>query len=288
MRLAIAATLALLSPAFAQEAATWLTDFEAAKAAAKKDNRLILANFTGSDWCGWCIKLKSEVFSQPEFATWAGTKAVLLELDFPRQTELPAELKEQNAKLAKEHGVTGYPTVLVLNAEGKQVGKLGYKAGGPAAWIKAAEEQMAAKPAADAGGEHGDWMTDYAAALKKAKKEKKVVIADFTGSDWCGWCIKLKNEVFDQQEFKDWAQANAVLLEIDFPNKKKLPDALKEQNEKLGKEFKIEGYPTIVFLDGNGKELGRGGYEKGGPAAWIAMAEKEAGIKSKKPKPAKK
>jgi protein disulfide-isomerase len=288
MRILLAATLALIQPALAQEA-TWLTDLEAAKVAAKKDNKKILANFTGSDWCGWCIKLENEVFSKPEFATWSAEKVVLLELDFPRNKQLPAELKEQNDKLAREHGVNSYPTVLVLDADGKQVGKLGYKAGGPAAWIKVAEEQLATKPAASAGAaEQGEWMTDYEAALEKAKKEKKVVIADFTGSDWCGWCIKLKNEVFDQQEFKDWAKDHAVLLELDFPNKKKLPEALTKQNAELAKRFKIEGYPTILFLDGNGKEVGRDGYVKGGPAAWIAMAEKTAGIKSKPAKKPKK
>jgi thioredoxin-related protein len=288
MRLVAFAALTLLTPAFAQEP-TWLTDFEAAKAAAKKENKVILADFTGSDWCGWCIKLKDEVFSKPEFASWAKDKVILLELDYPRSKELPAELKEQNARLKTEYGIRGYPTVLLLDAEGKQVGKLGYKAGGPAVWTKLADEQLAQKPAAEAGQEAGagGWLTDYKAAIAQAKAEKKIVIADFTGSDWCGWCIKLKQEVFDQPEFQAWAKDNAVMLELDFPRKKKLPAELAAQNKKLAAQFKIEGYPTIVFLDGSGKEIGRGGYEKGGPAAWIAMVEKETGHKSKKPKPAK-
>ena len=285
MRHLICSTLLFALPLFAQEAA-WLTKYEEAKELAKKENKLILADFTGSDWCGWCIKLKEEVFSKPEFATWAKDKIVLLELDFPRKTELPAELKEQNEKLMKEHGVQGFPTVLLLDAEGKKVGELGYERGGPAVWTKKADEQIAAvKVKAEADSV---WTTDFKEALAKAKKEKKYVIADFTGSDWCGWCIKLKDEVFAKPEFLEWAKENAVLLELDFPRKTKLPAELKEQNEKLAKEFKISGYPTIVFLDGNGKELGRGGYVAGGPAKWIEQAEKKSGVKSKKPKAAKK
>src|SRR5690606_6961120 len=194
--LAASFAASLLIPAAAQES-SWLTDFEAAKAAAKKDQKLILADFTGSDWCGWCIKLKEEVFSQPEFQKWADKNVILLELDFPRKTELPADLKEQNNELKKRFGIRGFPTILFLDAEGNQVGKSGYIKGGPKPWIAAAEKEMAAKPAAD------EWMTDYEAALKLAKKEKKVVLADFTGSDWCGWCIKLKEEVFSTPEFQE-------------------------------------------------------------------------------------
>ncbi|MBL8750029.1 MAG: thioredoxin family protein [Planctomycetes bacterium] len=281
MRLASALAFSLMLPAFAQES-NWLTSFEEAKAAAKKEQKVILADFTGSDWCGWCIKLKDEVFSKPEFQEWAAKKVVLLELDFPRKTQLAEELKKQNDELLKQFGVQGFPTILFLDAEGKQVGKLGYAKGGPANWIKLAEEQMTPK-AADAG--EGAWMTDYKAAVAKAKKEKKFVLADFTGSDWCGWCIKLKDEVFSKPEFQEWAAKNVVLLELDYPKNKPQSDEIKKQNEGLAKEFRIEGYPTILFLDGSGKKVGQMGYEKGGPAAWIPLAEKELGIKSK---PAKK
>src|SRR5690606_17786206 len=179
-----------------------LTDFEAAKATAKKEGKVILADFTGSDWCGWCIKLKEEVFDTPEFKEWAAEKVVLLELDFPRKTELAAELKAQNQGLAKQYGIEGYPTILFLDADGRELGRYGYDAGGPEPWIAKAETMMKPSP----------WLTDYKQALATAKKEKKkVVIANFTGSDWCGWCIKLKDEVFSKPEFLEWAEDNAVL-----------------------------------------------------------------------------
>ena len=132
------------------------------------------------------------------------------------------------------------------------------------------------------------WLTKFEEAKAQAAKENKYVLANFTGSDWCGWCIKLKDEVFTKPEFAAWAKDKVVLVELDYPRKTELPAELKEQNEKLRKEFKVEGYPTVVFLDANGKELGRDGYVEGGPSKWIAMAEKKSGVKSKKSKAAKK
>ncbi|MBP8299554.1 MAG: thioredoxin family protein [Planctomycetes bacterium] len=285
MRIASLAALLFVIPVAAQES-SWLTSFEDAKAAAKKDKKVILADFTGSDWCGWCIKLKNEVFSKPEFQTWAEKNVILLELDFPKNVPQSDDIKAQNKELAKKYGIKGYPTILFLDAEGKQIGTLGYKPGGPAAWTKLADEQIKGGAAgggeiADAASEEG-WITSYKAALAKAKKEKKVILADFTGTDWCGWCIKLKDEVFSKPEFKEWADKNVVLLEVDFPRKKKQSPELKKQNQDLAQEFGIQGYPTIVFLDAKGKKLGNLGYAEGGPAAWIALAEKEIGKKSKK------
>jgi len=270
-----ALTLGLSAPA--QEA--WLTNYEEAAALAKKENKPILADFTGSDWCGWCIKLKEEVFSKDEFKQWAKDNVVLLELDFPRKTEQPAELKEQNAKLRDKYAIRGYPTILFLDHEGKQLAKSGYVKGGPSAWIADANGKLGIAGAGD-----DLWMTDYEEALKIAKKERKLVLVDFTGSDWCGWCIKLKDEVFSKEEFQEWAKEHFVLLELDFPRKKQLPEELKKQNEKLRDKFGIRGYPTILFLDKKGKKVGQSGYVKGGPAAWIAKAEEELGSKIKKRK----
>jgi protein disulfide-isomerase len=251
-----------------------MTDFAAAKAAAKKDNKVILANFTGSDWCGWCVRLKEEVFSKPEFQEWAAKKVVLLELDFPKKLEQTDAIKQQNQELKKQFGIRGFPTILFLDGDGKQLGQHGYEEGGPTKWIASAESKMT--PAAE-----GEWLTNYEAALAKAKKEKKSVLIDFTGSDWCGWCIRLKDEVFSKPEFIEWAKEHVVLLELDFPRNKKLPEELKKQNEKLQQEFQVQGFPTIIFVDAKGKKVGRSGYVEGGPAAWIPAAEKELGIKSK-------
>lgn len=113
------------------------------------------------------------------------------------------------------------------------------------------------------------WETDLETAKKRAKDEHKTILADFTGSDWCGWCIKLKKEVFDQPEFQDYAKKHLVMLELDFPRKKELPPKEKEQNEKLSKDFKVDGYPSVLLLNARGKELGRTGYQAGGPAKYV-------------------
>lgn len=117
-------------------------------------------------------------------------------------------------------------------------------------------------------------MTEVAAAQALAGKTGKVVLMDFTGSDWCGWCVKLKNEVFDTPEFTAWAKDKVVLLEVDFPRKKEQSAEAKKANRELAEIYKIEGYPTIIIADAAGKELGRLGYQQGGPAAWTAAADK--------------
>jgi|SRR6185503_1269851 thioredoxin-related protein len=119
------------------------------------------------------------------------------------------------------------------------------------------------------------WSTDAKAALEQAKKEKKMVLMDFTGSDWCGWCIKLKKDVFDTKEFGEYADKNLVLVEVDFPRGKKQSAELKKANDALLKKHRADGgFPTIVVLNSDGKEVWRKeGYMAGGPKAWIAALD---------------
>ena len=118
------------------------------------------------------------------------------------------------------------------------------------------------------------WLTDLPKAEAQAKTENKIVLMDFTGSDWCGWCMKFKKEVLDTPEFQAYAAKNVVLVELDYPNKIVQSDDLKRANAALKTQYDIHGYPTLVVLDQNGKEIGRQvGYAKGGPAAFIAKLE---------------
>lgn len=119
-----------------------------------------------------------------------------------------------------------------------------------------------------------EWMTDLPKAQARAKEEKKLVMMNFTGSDWCGWCIKLDKEVFSKPEFAEYAKQNLVLVEVDFPTQKKQSAALKKANEALEKKYKVEGYPTIIVLSSEGKKVGELGYMKGGPKAFTAELEK--------------
>lgn len=118
------------------------------------------------------------------------------------------------------------------------------------------------------------WLTDPKQAQEQAKADKKLVLVDFTGSDWCGWCIKLDREVFSKPEFQEYASKNLVLLEIDFPKGKQLSPAEQSRNSELAQKYAVQGFPTIVVLDGEGKQVGEIGYTPGGPAAFIAELNK--------------
>lgn len=122
-----------------------------------------------------------------------------------------------------------------------------------------------------------NWMTDLPAAQSKAKEEKKMVLMDFTGSDWCGWCIKLNKEIFNTEQFAAYAKTNLVLVEIDFPRRKKQSDALKKANQALQEKYKVKGYPTIIVLNSEGKQIGELGYERGGPKTFIVELDQLKG-----------
>lgn len=118
----------------------WLTNFEAAKTQARAQNKTLLINFTGSDWCPPCMMLEKEVFKQPEFAAYAAKNLVLLEVDFPRIKMQSEEAKAANAKLAERYGIYGFPTIVLLDSSEKEIGQLGYMPGGPKPFIAAIEK----------------------------------------------------------------------------------------------------------------------------------------------------
>ncbi len=125
-----------------------------------------------------------------------------------------------------------------------------------------------------ASAAEGPWLTSLPDALAQAKKDNKIVLMDFTGSDWCGWCIKMKKDTLDKPAFTGWAAKNAVLVMVDFPNSKPQTAELKKANEALKKKHGVQGFPTYVALDASGKEIGRQvGYLQGGPDAFIKKLE---------------
>ena len=132
----------------AQEELTWHTDLSKATDISIKENKPMFLFFTGSDWCGWCIRLQKEVFKTPEFIKWAKENVVLVELDFPRKNEQTDAVKMQNAQLQQQLQVRGYPTVWFVSAaktaEAKvnltALGSTGYVAGGPKVWIDGANQ----------------------------------------------------------------------------------------------------------------------------------------------------
>ncbi len=118
------------------EGLKWYTNYQQAAEVAQKDRKPMILFFTGSDWCGWCKKLDKEVFATPEFAQMAGNKFVYVMLDFPMNQQQSEDIKQQNAQLKQRYGVTGYPTVVILDQSGGFLAETGYRSGGGAAYAK--------------------------------------------------------------------------------------------------------------------------------------------------------
>lgn len=129
-------TLLLLASVSARAELTWLTDLDEAKKIATKENKKLLVDFTGSDWCGYCMKLHKEVFATEEFEKFA-KDFVLVELDFPKRKEQPAAEKAKNQAAQKKYGVNGFPTVIIMNTSGKVLNRAeGYSPdSGPSAYL---------------------------------------------------------------------------------------------------------------------------------------------------------
>jgi len=119
------------------------------------------------------------------------------------------------------------------------------------------------------------WITDYKKAQQEAKADHRLVLLNFTGSDWCGYCIQLDKAIFSQPQFKDYANKNLVLVEIDFPRRKKQSLETRKQNAELAQRYQIEGFPTLVVLNGDGKAIWHyEGFYPGGIAAFISELDK--------------
>lgn len=103
--------------------------------------------------------------------------------------------------------------------------------------------------------ENAGWMTNLDEAYALSKKTNKPIMANFTGSDWCGWCKKLTASVFAHDEFKQWADKNVILLELDYPRRKQVPENIKLQNQNLQQAFHVSGYPTVWVFDLQKDEL---------------------------------
>ncbi len=161
---AIPALVLSLAPA-TRAAEGWITSFDDAKATAAKDHKDILMDFTGSDWCGWCIKLQKEVFTLDAFKNESPKHFVMLELDFPQKKELAKDLKAQNEKLQETYAIEGFPTILLTDAKGRPYAKTGYMPGGPEAYNKHLNDLRAVRESRDAAFKKAD----AAQGLDKAK-----------------------------------------------------------------------------------------------------------------------
>ncbi|MFL2876445.1 MAG: thioredoxin family protein [Pontiellaceae bacterium] len=114
------------------------------------------------------------------------------------------------------------------------------------------------------------WMTDFEKAKKKAMNENKTLLIDFSGSDWCSWCIKLDEEVFQKDVWKAYAKEHLVQVLIDFPREKsEQSEALQRQNNELAKQYTVRGFPTVLLLNQEGTLIEKTGYKRGGAESYI-------------------
>ena len=154
--LSLMTSVMLAQESYTAEAEGWLVDVEEAYKISQETGKPILANFTGSDWCGWCKRLKASVFVHDEFKQWADENVVLLELDFPRRKQIPEKFARQNQGLQRAFNVRGFPTVWLFDLEWDgEANQFGIKAHGKTGYTKTAGEftanidKMLAKREAD-------------------------------------------------------------------------------------------------------------------------------------------
>jgi protein disulfide-isomerase len=115
-----------------------------------------------------------------------------------------------------------------------------------------------------------DCNKDIEKASSEAKTSGKYLLLNFSGSDWCPYCVKLEREVLSREVFKTFAKENLVYVLIDFPRDKYQSDKRKKENKKLLKQFRVRGFPTLIILSPDGELLGTTGYRRGGPEQYVA------------------
>ena len=108
------------------------------------------------------------------------------------------------------------------------------------------QEKVISNPANNSG-----WLINYEDVYNQSVEQNKPIMANFTGSDWCGWCKKLKKAVFDTETFKKWAEQNVILFELDYPRRTPQDSDIKQQNANLQRTFGqlVRGFPTVLIFD---------------------------------------
>ena len=138
----IVCLLAVFAVSVFADTVNWQTDFDQALALSKKEGKPVFAFFTGSDWCGWCIKLDKEILSKKEMIQYLNKKFIPFKADFPRKNKPSKQVMEKNYNLMEKYGVRGYPTIIITDAEGKVSGSTGYMRGGPQAMMKTLDKYV--------------------------------------------------------------------------------------------------------------------------------------------------
>ena len=274
----------------------WFVNFtEAQKAALSENKNILLLNF-GSDWNELSRKMEKILLPNEDFINLAEENFILLFIDSPMSLALPqSQLKHNNQVRMKYKIVNKIPHTLILNVQGQVVGEIsgftgiGHYLNQLQKFAVSDDENIDEEdsnadaeklsPSADSPADimqnvpksysrwtraagQKSWHVNYDLAMAEAKKTGKKVYVLNTGSDWCGFCVKLRNELLDKKKFQKFAEKNLVVLYLDSPRKKKLHPEQIQHNMQIRKKLKFGGgVPSAIILDSNGKEIGRiGGY----------------------------
>ena len=224
----------------------WLTSHDDAVAQAEATGKPILVDFTGSDWCGWCIKLDKEVFSTSAFKEWAGENVILLVLDFPRSKSQSAKLKQQNQRLQQKYGVRGYPTILFLDEKGGVIGRSGYRRGGAEAWIVNAQNVIDQRPV-DATKPR--LMTSLDAAGRAAKTSQRPVL--IVATDSADKAKAVKEGLFADGDFIKLTNTRLVAVHMDISDE----DDEAKRFAKVVSKLHVDKESRVLLVSHNGKKL---------------------------------
>jgi len=227
--------------------------------------------------------LIKEVFDTPAFKLYAEFHYVLLFVDSPQSHKQSEKLKAHNKRLKQFFQVTGYPRIILADSDFKKLTVAGYIEGDTLEFtntlrknakelsdesrlelIKALELELGVKmPKKHSQNTQvsSGWISDFEEAKRRAKKEKKEILAYFAGSDWCGWCIKLHKKTTGTNDFIKSASEKYILLYLDTPLKGYQSKELKESVKKLVGSYEINAFPTLLVLDANGNEAARTRYK---------------------------
>jgi len=140
--LAISACMAQTKENKSDNGITWYTNLEEAQTVAQEKEVPIFIHFTGSDWCGWCMKLDEEVYSKKVFQDYVAENLVMVVIDFPKKIKQSSETKAYNESLARKYGIRGFPTVQLLKPDGTPIAQTGYQYGGAEKYIEHLEELL--------------------------------------------------------------------------------------------------------------------------------------------------